>query len=328
MRRRGRPHPDFPSDDGKDCGSPVDFSRWVGTMAAMNIHHLELFYYVARHGGIMEAVRNMPYGIQQPAVSGQILQLEADLGVKLFTRRPFELTDSGRELHAFVSPFFSQIEVVGERLRGGGGRNLRLAASEFALREHLPDILRALRGKFPKLRVNLRDAHQPAIAGLLDRREVDCAITVMEEPLRTGLQGERLVDLGSAFLVREEHEARNAEDLLERVASGQERTPLISLPANEALPRRLKDFLSKRGLEWTPEIEVTSLDLIDTYAAGGFGIGYTLRVPGQKTPRSLRALPLEAMPPLVIGFVWAGPATPPIEALRDILRIEAGRMAS
>ena len=29
----------------------------------MNVHHLELFYYVARHGGIMEAVRNMPYGI-------------------------------------------------------------------------------------------------------------------------------------------------------------------------------------------------------------------------------------------------------------------------
>ena len=32
----------------------------------MNIHHLELFYYVARHGGISEAVRKMPYGIQHP----------------------------------------------------------------------------------------------------------------------------------------------------------------------------------------------------------------------------------------------------------------------
>ena len=42
----------------------------------MNIHHLELFYYVAKHGGIMEAVRQIPYGIQQPAVSSQIAQLE------------------------------------------------------------------------------------------------------------------------------------------------------------------------------------------------------------------------------------------------------------
>ena len=47
----------------------------------MNIHHLELFYYVARHGGISEAVRNMPYGIQQPAISGQVIQLEEFLGV-------------------------------------------------------------------------------------------------------------------------------------------------------------------------------------------------------------------------------------------------------
>jgi DNA-binding transcriptional LysR family regulator len=53
----------------------------------MNVHHLELFYYVAKHEGITEAVRKMPWGIQQPAVSGQILQLENSLGVKLFQRR-------------------------------------------------------------------------------------------------------------------------------------------------------------------------------------------------------------------------------------------------
>ena len=50
----------------------------------MNIHHLELFYYVARHGGITEAVRNIPYGIQQPAVSGQLIQLEEFLGRPCF----------------------------------------------------------------------------------------------------------------------------------------------------------------------------------------------------------------------------------------------------
>ena len=53
----------------------------------MNIHYLELFYYVARHGGISEAVRNMPYGIQQPAMSSQVIQLEESLGLTLFQRR-------------------------------------------------------------------------------------------------------------------------------------------------------------------------------------------------------------------------------------------------
>ena len=55
----------------------------------MNIHHLELFYYVARHGGITEAVRNIPYGIQQPAVSGQVAQLEGYLGVGFLPIRQF-----------------------------------------------------------------------------------------------------------------------------------------------------------------------------------------------------------------------------------------------
>jgi len=59
----------------------------------MNIHHLELFYYVAQHGGISRAVRHIPYGIQQPAVSSQMLLLEEDLGTRLFERSPFRLTE-------------------------------------------------------------------------------------------------------------------------------------------------------------------------------------------------------------------------------------------
>lgn len=40
----------------------------------MNVHHLELFHHVARNGGVSAAARAMPYGIQQPAISSQILQ--------------------------------------------------------------------------------------------------------------------------------------------------------------------------------------------------------------------------------------------------------------
>ena len=91
----------------------------------MNIHHLELFYFVAKYEGITSAVRRMPYGIQQPAVSGQILQLEKELGVKLFNRRPFALTPAGDELYDFVYPFLSQVGEVEARLKGEEGSHLR-----------------------------------------------------------------------------------------------------------------------------------------------------------------------------------------------------------
>ena len=117
----------------------------------MNIHHLELFYYVARHGGIMAAVRNIPYGIQQPAVSGQVAQLEEDLGVTLFHRRPFSLTPQGKELYDFIRPFFDNLTPMAEKLRGGIARHLRVAASEIVLRDYLPVILQELYGLFRKL---------------------------------------------------------------------------------------------------------------------------------------------------------------------------------
>src|SRR5256885_5261079 len=114
----------------------------------MNIHHLELFYYVARHGGIVPAVRNMPYGIQQPAVSGQIARLEESLGTKLFNRRPFALLPAGAELYEFIRPFFDEIDHVGEAIRGGSAQQLRVAAPAIVLHDYLPEILRRVRERF------------------------------------------------------------------------------------------------------------------------------------------------------------------------------------
>src|SRR6185295_8571840 len=122
----------------------------------MNIHHLELFYYVARHGGISEAVRNIPYGIQQPAVSGQILQLEEFLGVTLFHRRPFALTPPGEELYKFIQPFFDNLAAMTNKLRGDLTQHIRIGSSEIVLRDHLPIPLENVRKGFPHLKVTLR----------------------------------------------------------------------------------------------------------------------------------------------------------------------------
>jgi len=108
----------------------------------MNVHHLELFYYVARHGGIMPAVRNIPYGIQQPAVSSQIAQLEEFLGATLFHRRPFALTPEGEKLFEFIPAVFSNLEKLRTNCRADQARRIRIGASTIVLREHLPELFR------------------------------------------------------------------------------------------------------------------------------------------------------------------------------------------
>src|SRR5580658_802502 len=125
----------------------------------MNVHHLELFYYVARHGGIMPAVRNIPYGIQQPAVSSQMAQLEEYLGATLFQRRPFALTAEGEKLFAFIQPFFSQLDKIAAELQGGQARHIRVGASTIVLRDHLPEVFSAARRKFPGLKLSLREGY-------------------------------------------------------------------------------------------------------------------------------------------------------------------------
>src|SRR5918993_1729487 len=95
----------------------------------LNVHHLELFYFVARAGGITASLKLIPYGIQQPAVSLQVAQLEDAIGVRLFQRKPFSLTPTGRQVYEFIAPFFGGLPDLAAAVRGQTVQRLRLAAS-------------------------------------------------------------------------------------------------------------------------------------------------------------------------------------------------------
>lgn len=295
----------------------------------MNPHHLELFYFVAHHGGISEAVRQMPYGIQQPAVSGQILQLEADLGVKLFQRRPFRLTPPGEELYAFIRPFFSGVDGVAERIRGGTTQLLRLAAPETVLRNHLPNVLREVRQSFPKLRLTLKAAQQVEVELWLQNQEIDLAITLMEKKLSPGLYAEPLLTLPVELRVRLDSpftEAAAVLDCLNGGGAAPDDAPLpslISLPSHELLPRHFRDLLASRNVEWPPSIEVNGIELIDIYVQNGFGIGLALGGPARSLNPELRSLPLHDIEPLTVGVLWKNPLSPVARQLVDILRQRA-----
>src|SRR5205823_6505993 len=178
----------------------------------MNIHHLELFYYVARHGGIMEAVRNIPYGIQQPAVSGQIAQLEENLGVTLFQRRPFKLTAEGEKVYRFIEPFFSGLERMADEVRGGKTRHIRIGASAIVLREHLPELFRSLRKKFGGLKISLREGSPAKLEESLLKDDIDLAVTAIEKKPAAGLHAMPLLELPSVLLVEKNSPIKSAED--------------------------------------------------------------------------------------------------------------------
>lgn len=276
----------------------------------MNVHHLELFYYVARHGGIMPAVRNIPYGIQQPAVSSQIAQLEEFLGVTLFQRRPFELTAEGKKLFRFIQPFFANLDKMAGELQGGQARRIRIGASAIVLRDHLPEVFQAARRKFPGLKLSLREGYPAQLERLLHDDEIDLAFTLVEKKTPAGVQSLTLLELPLVLLVEINSPLKSAEELWRRDRIDE---PLICLPAEESISKIFQDELQKRGVDWFPGIEASSLELIEAYVAAGPGIGVSIAIPRRNLSSKVRALPLPGFPPLVIGAIWRGRKTPLIE---------------
>jgi DNA-binding transcriptional LysR family regulator len=276
----------------------------------MNVHHLELFYYVARHGGIMPAVRNIPYGIQQPAVSAQVAQLEEFLGATLFRRRPFALTAEGEKLFQFIQPFFSNLDKIAADFQGGQTRQIRVGASTIVLREHLPAVFQSVRKKFPGLKLSLREGYPAQLEELLQRDEIDLAITLIEKKTAAGLHSLVLLELPTVLLVEKNSGVKSAEELWRRDKIDE---PLICLPAAESLSKKFQEQLQKRGVDWFPGIEASSVDLIEAYVANGLGIGVSVAIPRKISSPRVRALPLDGFPPVVIGAMWRGRKTPLIE---------------
>jgi len=277
----------------------------------MNIHHLELFYYVARYGGISEGVRNIPYGLQQPAMSGQIIQLEESLGVTLFQRRPFALTPPGEELYQFIKPFFDHLQTMADKLRGGVSQHIRIGASEVVLRDYLPGLLQAMQKKFPKLKLTLREGYQPQLEAWLVKQEIDVAMTLLDGKPPSGANPLALFKLPLVLVVAKKSKLKSADELWERDRIEE---TLISLPTNESIYKSFQQGLAKRRVDWFTGIEVSTVDLVETYVANGYGIGLSVALPRAKHRPQIRLLPLDDFSPVTFGVLWQGKLSPITQA--------------
>lgn len=290
-------------------------------LRAMNIHHLELFHHVALHGGISRALRHIPYGIQQPAVSAQLIRLEKELGVVLFQRRPFALTAAGEELFAFAAPFFGRLDEVESTLRHGT-KHLRIAAGETVIRDLLPGPLARLAREFPELRISLRGPVEGESLELLGRGMLDLMIGTESTNLPTGVSMRTLAELSPALLAPEDWGKRATEAFLRRHAQA---TPLIAPPAGEVFRRTFHEDLGKLGITWEPRWQLPGLDLVHRYAQLGFGIGLTIRESVPQPAAGLRLLSLPGFRKLRLVAYSRRMADGATAFLLDAIREEADR---
>ncbi|WP_018970548.1 LysR family transcriptional regulator [Rubritalea marina] len=272
----------------------------------MNLHHLELFYYVAKYEGITSAVGKMPYSVQQPAISSQLQTLEKELSVKLFNRRPFQLTTEGEKLYDYIYPFFSRLGELKDYLSGEGGNHLRIAASDGIIRHHLPSILDNFRSIKPDLKLTLDEVDSTEIAQLLCDEMIDVAISVLLDEYPRGTQVIKLITLPMALLVPKEWKLGSLNDLFDEHLWNKHKVgnrPLVSGQANELLVQKFNHELSKRNLVWPPSLQLSTQEFIRSYVERGFGAGLTVVTPGVPIPEGYKYFILEDFPALEIGIL-------------------------
>lgn len=291
----------------------------------MNVHHLELFFYVARHGGVSAAARHIPYGIQQPAISAQILQLEDNLGVTLFRRRPFQLTREGQVLFTYIEPFFGGLDDMARRLRGGVDNRLRIAAPEIVQREYLPELLVRMKKRVPGFHFTLTQGRQQEIEALLESQEIDLGLSVLTDKAGPNIQIREVATLSMVLLVSESSGIQHAQEVLEQ---DRIELPLITLSSFEGVSRTFQGYLRTRGVDWLPSLELGGLDLVNRYVEGGFGVGLSLQLPKMKSVPGVRELPLPGAPPVTFGALWAGKLTAPAEVFVREAELLAGELFS
>lgn len=170
-----------------------------------NLHHLQLFYYVAKAKGISPAVKIIPYGIQQPAVSQQLIQLEEDLGIVLFRRRPFELTPAGEKLFKFVSKFFDNLDSELLAVKDDSGVRVRFGCPSVISSNYFPELVSIIVRKYPAMRphVSELDGYKPFIS--LINREIDVSLSFGNPPRSKSVVVHDVVSIPLCIVLPKEH---------------------------------------------------------------------------------------------------------------------------
>ena len=115
----------------------------------------------------------------QPGVSRQLKLLEEELGFQLFEREGRALTRTtaaGEEIISRASSILREMQNIrrtSAELRKADGGTLSIATTHTQARYVLPQVIRAFRIKYPKVRLHLHQGTSEQIAEMVARDRVD-----------------------------------------------------------------------------------------------------------------------------------------------------------
>ncbi len=240
----------------------------------INFEYYKIFYYVAKYENITRAAAAL--GSNQPNVTRVMKLLESQLGCRLFIReaRGIRLTEEGERLYSHVEIAYrhlmnAQEEIGGPAILGGG--SVEIGTTETALHLFLLDALHTFRQRYPEVKIKIHNHTTPETVRQLTGGRVDFAVITMPYELPATVSGFPVLDFEEILVggMRYQNLCKTSLQLKDI-----RKYPWIGLGRESATYALYKNFFIQHGVDFEPDMEVETSDLMLPLIENNFGIGF------------------------------------------------------
>ncbi|MBM3394081.1 MAG: CysB family HTH-type transcriptional regulator [Betaproteobacteria bacterium] len=222
----------------------------------------------------------------QPGVSRQVLQLEDELGVKIFVR-------SGKRLVGVTEPGQEIIRIAQRMLADGRGMKevrrefgheatgeLTIATTHTQARYVLPPVIKRFMKRYPHVKLSLRQGNPHEIAQMTINGQADFAVATEAISLYEQLVSFDCYQWNRCVLVLPGHPLLKVATLtLEELA----RHPIITYDLSFAGRSRMDKAFAAKGIVPNVALAAIDADVIKTYVRLGLGVGVVAEMAYSKT---------------------------------------------
>lgn len=242
----------------------------------MELRHLRYFVAVAEALHFRRAAEKL--GIQQPPLSMQIRQLEAEIGAPLLRRsqRRVELTDAGRSFLEDARTILAQAQAAaGRARRAAQGEHGRLRVGMINSAPFHPLILRILREyreRHPAVSMTLEESTTPELAERIRSQALDLAfVRPLLDEAAGGLASEHLFDEPLVLALPQHHPLARRKRLA-LAALSLEPFVLFSRPVGSGLYDQIVSACHRAGFSPRVTQEASQVTSIVNLVAAGLGV--------------------------------------------------------
>jgi len=213
----------------------------------------------------------------QPGISKQLKQLEAELGMQLFTRKGKSLsaiTPAGLEVIDRARKILREVDNItslASDLTAEQDGTLSIATTHTQARYVLPEVIKIFRERYPKVNLELHQGTSEQIAELVSSQQVDFAIASGSQDMFSDLTLLPIYHWHRIVLVPKKHPlVRETRPLdLKALAA----YPLVTYVFSVTGESSFKRAFSEQDLDPRVVFTARDADIIKTYVRMDMGVG-------------------------------------------------------